>query len=306
MNHAPSQFDPTVDTGEFNRLLREFARGIVRPESEQIQVGLCAALKKLAGFVGCDIAGLVSFSEPSTAGRIIGVAYGPRLAVSGKLPAFECPWVFGELAQGDVLRLGDLAALPSVAAKDRSTCANYGIHSLYGIPLFDNSRLVGGLVLGASQPDREIAAQSIERAQILGEILAGDVLQAQREARLSDAIDAAEAGLWSLDYSSMIFWATESARFMHGFNTTELISLDKVLAMVHTDDRDLIRRTIEQSSITPREMRVEYRVMAGCAGWLRADVLMAILLANPFSCWVSVPMSLNVNTRRKNCATHAP
>ena len=43
--------------------------------------------------------------------------------------------------------------------------------------------------------------------------------------RLNDAIEAAETGLWSLDYSTMTVWATETARTMHGFDSTEEIGL---------------------------------------------------------------------------------
>ncbi len=85
----------------------------------------------------------------------------------------------------------------------------------------------------------------------------------ESEERLSLAADSAEAGLWTLDYSTGVFWATERARAIFGYSPDEVISMERFEASVHPDDWDLVRGAIERSARTGEPVNVEYRILPG-------------------------------------------
>ena len=64
------------------------------------------------------------------------------------------------------------------------------------------------------------------------------------------AADAAEAGVWTLDHGSGVFWATEKARAIFGYATHEDITLERLRAWVHPDDWSLVADAIERSAST--------------------------------------------------------
>jgi len=247
---------------EFNRALKEFSLGAGMPLTDSVQSRMDVALGQIAMLFGFDAALLVIFTEFKAARWFVGTWYDPHLPISSEtVTTFDCPWTINEIKQGHFLSVLNLDDLPSMAKTDRRTCMQLGIQALYGIPLHSHSKITGVLVLGAKQSGYQPATETIDQAQILGQILANNIQQAEHTERLSDAIEAAETGLWSLDFSTMTFWATEKARFIHGFDATQELSLDTLLSVVHPDDREVIRQTIELAATDTRDIRVEYRVV---------------------------------------------
>jgi len=263
------QLDQQSQNQEYNRLLSEFSRGINEPYSHNTAVKLRSSLRMIARFLGVDTIDLVIFTELEQHERILGQWYDAKLFDQ---LACECPWVISEAARGKLTCIHDHKQLPGNADRDRETFAQYGIQSLYGIPLFGNTEISGALLLGVKQLRTPLDSEAVDRAQILGQILVNNIKQAQNTEHLNDAVEAAEIGLWSLDYSTMSFWATETARFMHGLDPDQRITLNDVLALVHADDRALIQNTIEQALIRPQNIQLEYRVLQadGTLAWIIA------------------------------------
>ncbi len=260
-------------TQEFEQLVRHLSREFSKPLSGHVRPVANLALGKIAAFLGFDSAVLLHLPAGEGGGRTlaswpVGI---PDTAESEHF-GYACPWVINQILDGQLLEMAEVETLSRMPPVERALCARHGMRSLWGLPLSDMQGVVAALVLGACQPARPVAMRSIDQAQTLGELVVNGVLQAEREERLSDAIDAAEAGLWSLDYSTMAFWATETARAMHGFDVAEAISVDKVLAAVHPDDRDLIMRTIEGAAGGAVDVNVEYRIPQrdGTLRWLVA------------------------------------
>jgi PAS domain S-box-containing protein len=260
-------------TQEFEQLVRHLSREFSKPLSGHVRPVANLALGKIAAFLGFDSAVLLHLPAGEGGGRTlaswpVGI---PDTAESEHF-GYACPWVINQILDGQLLEMAEVETLSRMPPVERALCARHGMRSLWGLPLSDMQGVVAALVLGACQPARPVAMRSIDQAQTLGELVVNGVLQAEREERLSDAIDAAEAGLWSLDYSTRAFWATETARAMHGFDVAEAISVDKVLAAVHPDDRDLIMRTIEGAAGGAVDVNVEYRIPQrdGTLRWLVA------------------------------------
>ena len=104
---------------------------------------------------------------------------------------------------------------------------------------------VGILGLNTTRAERDWPEALVKRLQLLAQIFANALArkradQALRESqeRLSLAADSAEAGLWVLDWRTLVFWATEEARALFGFSPEEVLSMDRFKAMVHPEDWD--------------------------------------------------------------------
>ena len=75
----------------------------------------------------------------------------------------------------------------------------------------------------------------VTRLRVLGELLVGalerqamfDELR-EAEERVSLAADSAEAGLWTLDYGTGVFWATPRTRVIFGFGPDEVIDMPRL------------------------------------------------------------------------------
>ena len=88
----------------------------------------------------------------------------------------------------------------------------------------------------------------------------------ESEARLALAAESAEAGIWKLDFSTSVFWATERARAIFGFSPDEVISMARFEDSVHSDDVARVGRAIERSVRTGDPLHVNYRIFSGDSG----------------------------------------
>ena len=93
----------------------------------------------------------------------------------------------------------------------------------------------------------------------------------ESEERLALAADSAEAGLWTLDYDSGVFWSTKRARAIFGYSPDEPVTMERLAASVHPDDWDRVRAAIERSarraSLSTRSTGSCCLAMRGCGGW---------------------------------------
>ncbi len=80
------------------------------------------------------------------------------------------------------------------------------------------------------------------------------------ETRLELAVDAAGAGLWSLDLDTYLFWANERTRDMFSFPKAGDISFDDFAVRVHPDDIHLVRDAIQKTLQEGANVDVEYRL----------------------------------------------
>ncbi len=90
----------------------------------------------------------------------------------------------------------------------------------------------------------------------------------ESEERLALAADSAEAGLWTLDYGTGVFWATEQARTIFGYTPDEDITMDRFRESVQPDDWDRVLGAIERSR-AGEPLDVEYRITPPGTGRVR-------------------------------------
>src|SRR5213079_2020333 len=83
------------------------------------------------------------------------------------------------------------------------------------------------------------------------------------EERMSLAANAAGLVIWTWDIQRDQVWLSEKDRALFGLSQLEKLNAERVRAVVHPEDRDLVRRLAEKSLTTDQELKTEYRVMLG-------------------------------------------
>jgi two-component system, LuxR family, sensor kinase FixL len=103
----------------------------------------------------------------------------------------------------------------------------------------------------------------------MGYELTADVVAAARlslqlvegEQRMDLASAAAGLGIWTWDLEHDTIWTTKIARFLFGLpKEEESIGAERFRDTVHPDDRDMVRRALENSLESDRDLDTEYRV----------------------------------------------
>ena len=127
---------------------------------------------------------------------------------------------------------------------------------------------VGALAFNTLRAERDWPDALVKRLQLVAQVFANALARKRHELslreseeRLALAADSAEAGLWTLDYGTGVFWATERARAIFGYSPDEVISMERFEASVHPDDWDLVRGAIERSARAGEPVDVEYRIV---------------------------------------------
>lgn len=82
----------------------------------------------------------------------------------------------------------------------------------------------------------------------------------ESERRLSLAAEAADAGLWSLDATSGRFWATPRAHSIFDVSADEGVSIDRLLAAIHPQDRRRVERVLVAARTVDGVSDLEYRI----------------------------------------------
>ena len=179
------------------------------------------------------------------------------------------PWARARIAGGAIVSFVSVDELPPEAARDRETFERFGVKSSLILPLAAGGQpIFGALGLNSMRAERPWPDALVQRLQLVAQVFANalarkraDEALRESEERLALAADAAGAGLWTLDYSTGIFWATERARAIFGYSPDEAITMERLEASIHPDDWDLVRGAVERSARAGESVNVEYRII---------------------------------------------
>jgi formate hydrogenlyase transcriptional activator len=88
-----------------------------------------------------------------------------------------------------------------------------------------------------------------------------ETMHTELEERLSLAEDSAMAHLWQLEIESGRIWATEKAKEFFGFALDRELDLENFLNIVHPEDREKLRLTVEEAVRSGEDSGAEYRIV---------------------------------------------
>lgn len=177
---------------------------------------------------------------------------------------------YGELLCGRVAVRRERLVVEDIAHTEAEgteavRAAGYGAYA--GFPLLAGDRLLGTVAFVARtethfgegevetvQAVCDQAASMLERARLTREL-------AEREEQLSQALEAASAGTWSVSFGSGEFSASNRALAIHGLPPGTTITSQGAMACVHPEDRVAVTTAIRQTAEAGLPFRHEHRVV---------------------------------------------
>ncbi len=262
---------------QYETLLADISASFINLPADQIDGNIENAQRRICECLGVDHASLwqTSQNEPGTLllthlYRDANLSPPPRRMDAGTY----FPWAYSKLRSRDIVRVANTADVPAEAAIDKQTWQAYGIKSTLGFPLWvGDGPFFGALSFDSTTRPREYSEGLVKRLQVLAQVFANAIARKRieqtligSEMRLRLAAGAARAGLWTLPADSGQIWATDETKALFGFEPTEELTLDKFLDLVHMEDRESVRNTIEGAFQSDEEKSTEYRIMRRDAG----------------------------------------
>jgi PAS domain S-box-containing protein len=274
--HTPRSAEPLGSRLEFETLISDLSSKFINLPPGEVDGAIQNALRSVCEFLAIDYAVLWQWSVAAQDVIAPTHAYpsenGSRLP--GPLRQEQYPWTARQMRAGHVIVLPSLDGLTAEAAVDRESARHIGIKSTLCLPLcVGGEPPVGALAFNTLRASRDWPDALVCRLQLVAQVFANalarkrtDEALRESEERLSLAADAAEAGLWMLDYETGVLWATARTRTIFGFSPDEVLSLERLQARVHPDDRSLIGEAIERSGRSGEPTDVECRILTGGGG----------------------------------------
>jgi formate hydrogenlyase transcriptional activator len=255
---------------EFETLIADLSSRFINLPSVEVDREIEDALRRVCEPLGIDLAVVWQWAGAPPAVLRPTHAYCVQEGLRPSEPMREehYPWSRQEVLAGRMFAISSPEDLPAEAAVDRETCRRFGIKSAACLPLSVGGEApVGALGFNALRAARDWPDVLLKRLQLVAQVFTNALARRRHELslqeseeRLSLAADSAEAGLWTLDYGTGVFWATERARAIFGYLPDEVVSLERFGASVHRDDWDLVRGAIERSARAGEPVDVEYRI----------------------------------------------
>jgi formate hydrogenlyase transcriptional activator len=254
---------------EFETLLADLSARFVNLPPGEVDREIEDGLRRMCEPLGIDLAILWQWAGSAADVIVPTHAYCTQEVLRPSEPMREedYPWARQQVLAGRMFAISSLEEYPVEAAVDRETCRRFGIKAGVCLPLWVGGEPVGAMGLNVLRAERDWSDALVKRLQLVAQVFANALARRRHELslreseeRLALAADSAEAGLWTLDYRTGVFWATERARAIFGFSRDEVITTERIEVSVHPDDRDLVRGAIERSR-AGEPVNVEYRII---------------------------------------------
>jgi PAS domain S-box-containing protein len=251
----------------FEALLTDLSSRFIYLPPDQVDHEIEESLQRVCSTLALDLGVLWQWDAQ---GEVINPTHAyPPLAV---LPIPDddgrgYPWTVQEIRGGRTIVLPSLDDLPAGAVTDGDSARKVGIKSNVTLPLtVGGSPPVGALAFSTLRAERAWPESLVMRLRLVGQVFSNalarkrsdEALRAS-EQRLSLAVEFGRAGLWTLDYSTGVFWATDQSRAIFGFAPDQVITMEALRAIVVAEDWHLIAEAIGRAAATGDFVDVEYR-----------------------------------------------
>ena len=255
----------------FETLISDTSASLFAESWDLIDDAIERALGRVRMFFEADRCVLMSVSADGTmvtATAESGAEGVPRLPANVNLVELF-PWAAHTLFVERVpVRVASRETMPAEARIDRQSLTELGIHAALVLPVESDGVVTHLIVLNVLGRDRDWPEALVTRLRVLGEMVvaalrrqASFMAMLEAEERASLAVAAAEAGLWTLDYATGTFWASERARAIFGYSHDQSIDMAHFEQSVHRDDWPRVRDAVDRSERRLEPLDVEYRIL---------------------------------------------
>jgi two-component system sensor kinase FixL len=107
----------------------------------------------------------------------------------------------------------------------------------------------------------ELSHDLLHAAQLARRLQESEVDLRETQERMELAASAAELGMWMWDIARNEIWLTDKGRAIFGFAPSEKLDFDRFRSRIHPEDRESVRRAVENSLQIGAEYRSEYRTI---------------------------------------------
>ena len=264
----------------FETLISDISARFVKLSSDTVDSEINRALKQILDFFEVDRCGLLGVHEDKRFVWVTHVCYAEGIEpVSKEINLAELfPWSYDILTKkGLPVKVTRMTQLPSEAKQDCLSWSAMSVRSNLAIPLFSIHGIEHLMVIHSVHQERDWPEEYVQRLNLLGEIFINalerrdaDRALTESEFRLNLAADAAGAGLWALNVLNGVFWLTDKTIDLFNFPRDDEITFDSFLEIVHPDDRERIRQTVDQSRQSKGEISTQYRIIRpdGSIRWM--------------------------------------
>lgn len=253
-------------------LIADLSSRFINLPADKVDLEIEAAQRRTCECLGLDISSLWQWSaddpDDLMLTHVCRLLDGPP--IPERMSAREYfPRCLQEVKAKRFFALASLDEAPKEAARDVEVFRHFGIKANLTIPLAaGEAPTLGALSFNSVRTERAWPEQLVERLHVVAQIFANALARKradqelrESEARLSLAADAAGVGLWRLDVSTNCFWVTQKTRELFAFGRDEVVTFDRFLSVVLPEDRELVRRTVQQGLESKGETRIEYRIL---------------------------------------------
>ena len=256
---------------EFETLISDLSSRFINLPGDEVDGAIKDGLRRVCASLGIDYAVLWQWSASAPAVLLPTHAYPEQEGQQApeNLSVEQFPWCLQQMVAGRTVVFSSLGELPPEAAVDRASCRRHGVKSNLTVPLsVGAASRVGVLGFNTTRAERDWPGSQVQRLQLVAQVFTNalarkraDEALRESEERLALAADSAEAGLWTLDYGTGVFWATDRARALFGFSPDEVITLERFQASVHPEDWGLVREAMARSARAGEPIDVDYRII---------------------------------------------
>ena len=273
----PAAVDQTWPSAErlgsllaFETLISDLSSRFINLSPHDVDREIEEALRRVCELLGFDYAVLWQWSAGAPVAITPTHAYPLRKGLDPPDTRVQdqYPWCVQQMLAGRRIALPSLEELPPEAAVDRESARLVGIRSNLTLPLAVGGEPVGALAINTLRAQRDWPDAVVNRLQLVAQVFANALARRRHELRLREseerlalAADSAEAGLWTLDWATGVFWLTDRARAIFGFRVDEVVTLERLEASIHPEDRDRVRGAVAASLTAGEPARLEYRIL---------------------------------------------
>jgi len=255
----------------FESLLAEISGRFVNVPAERVDDEIEYAQKRISDGLGVDLSVLWQWSDNQ---REIRVTHyyrplgGPP--VPSPLNASEYyPWCLAQFKAGKIINLSSPEDYPPEADRDKESALYFGVKSTLTFPLSTGGGMpIGALAFSMMREKRIWPEALIDRLKLVAQIFANALARRQAEtalweseARLRLTAEAVDAGLWVVDAGTGDVWASQKARELFQFSPDEGLHFERFFEAIHPDDRERVRREVDQAYLSGEILHSDYRVV---------------------------------------------